>query len=466
MIRLSFHGAAQGVTGSCHLLDTGGVRLLVDCGWFQGSRDAMERNGAPFPFDPSSIDYLLLTHAHLDHCGRIPLLVDRGFTGEIIATDATRELTRLILLDSAKLQEEDARRAQRRAGRRGQSDGKPLYDTADALRAFDLFGRAARYGRTMRLKDGVTARFINAGHILGSAAVVVEAGTAKARRRILFSGDLGNDGRPILPDPTPPPEADYVVMECTYGDRRHRDMAASKAELIEVIAEALARGGNVLIPSFAMQRTQELLFCLREATESGDLPRHLPVFLDSPLAINVGSVFARHAELFQPPAEAMFRAGKDPCALPGLRYVRDASESMALNNVHGGAVIIAGSGMCTGGRIRHHFKHNLWRRNASVVFIGFAAEGTPARRIIDGAKSIRLFGEPVQVKARIHTINGFSAHADRDELLRWLSHAGTPKRVFLVHGDPRRGMAGMARVLKAAGHTAARPALGETVPLA
>ena len=464
-MKLSFHGAAQDVTGSCHLFECAGLRILIDCGMFQGSRHADEDNSDAFGFDPSEIDFLLLTHAHLDHCGRIPLLVMRGFQGEIISTEATRDLAKLIMMDSAHIQEEDASRASRRMRRQGQGDIEPLYDVSDALHALDYFGRNVVYNEALVLNDNVSARFINAGHILGSASIVIEATENGAARRIVFSGDIGNRGHPVLADPTPPPEADYVVMETTYGDRLHKGLDASVAELFDVIRQTLASGGNVIIPTFALERTQEILLYLKKAIENRELPASLPVFVDSPMAISATEIFRRHAEGFRPELRDKMLSGKNPFMLPGLRFTRQVAESMSINSVKNGAVIMAGSGMCTGGRVRHHLKHNIWRPECSVVFVGFAAKGTLARKIIDGAKDIRLQGEDIQVNARIHTINGFSAHADRQELLDWLAHAGKPKTTFLVHGDRDQGMEAMRKELELRDASAHCPNLHETVEL-
>jgi metallo-beta-lactamase family protein len=434
-MRLSFHGADRDVTGSCHLLECAGRRLLIDCGMFQGGRELDEENANAFGFDPAAIDAVLLTHAHLDHCGRLPLLVKRGFHGEIIATAATRELARIVLLDAAHLAEEDAEHGTRRRRRRGEPPAAALYTLVDAMAALDGFGRTATYGVPLQLGPGLRASFHEAGHILGSASVLLEASESGRTRRLLFSGDLGNAGRPILRDPAPP-EADVVVMESTYGDRRHRSMAASVVELCEAINATLQRGGNVIIPSFALERTQEILFHLRAATADGRLPAQLPVFLDSPMAISATEVYRRHPECFDAETAELFRNGQDPMRPAGLRLVRDPAGSMALNRIEGGAVIMAGAGMCTGGRVRHHLRHNLWRPAASVVFVGFAARGTLARRIIDGAERVSIFGEDVPVRAHVHTINGFSAHADQVELLAWHARAGGRERTILVHGEP------------------------------
>jgi metallo-beta-lactamase family protein len=464
-MKLSFHGAAQNVTGSCHLLDCAGLRVLIDCGMFQGSHHADQDNMAAFGFDPAEIDFLLLTHAHLDHCGRIPLLVKRGFRGEIITTAATHELAKLIMMDSANIQEEDAARASRHRRRKGDAMITPLYDIADALRALDFFGRGVSYDAPLVLSDQVTVRYINAGHILGSASLVLDIAENDENRRIVFSGDIGSSGHPLLADPTPPPKADIVIMETTYGDREHRDLGASVSELFGAIRETLARGGNVIIPTFALERTQEILFYLRSGIENGELPASLPVFVDSPMAISATEIFRRNSNWFKPELRDAMLSGLDPFWLPQLSFTRQVKDSMAINEIKDGAVIMAGSGMCTGGRVRHHLKHNIWRPESSVVFVGFAAEGTLARKIVDGEKVIRLGGQEIQVAAKIYTINGFSAHADRRELLNWIEHAGHPGQVFLVHGDATKGMAAMEKELTARGISAHCPALHESVEL-
>ncbi|MGD9842064.1 MAG: MBL fold metallo-hydrolase RNA specificity domain-containing protein [Steroidobacteraceae bacterium] len=435
-MKLSFHGADQGVTGSCHMVECAGKRILIDCGLYQGSHELVQDNAEDFGFDPASIDYVLLTHAHLDHCGRLPLLVKRGFRGEIICTAATRELTRVVLLDAAHLQEEEARRNVRRHLRRKNADydDQPLYTLLDAMSTFDYFGRRAVYNEGMVLAFGLAATYYDAGHILGSASVRIEHHGKDTTRSVVYSGDLGNSGRPLLRDPVPPPHADAVVMETTYGDRLHRSLPASVQELYEAVSDAFKRGGNVIIPTFALERAQEILFYLREGVASHQLPGSMQVFLDSPMAISATEIFKRHPECFDEQSKQLLSKGDDLFALPGLHLTRDTSESMALNRVTGGAVIMAGSGMCTGGRVRHHLKHNLWRRDSSIVFVGYAATGTLARRIIDGAKYISLFGEEIPVRAKIYTINGFSAHADRDELLAW-HRSINPGKTFLVHGD-------------------------------
>jgi len=436
-MKITFHGATQEVTGSCHLLECAGKRILVDCGFYQGSRELEEDNADAFGFDAASIDYLLLTHAHLDHCGRIPLLVKRGFTGEIITTSASRELARLIMLDAAGLQEEEARYLNRRARRRGKSSDfiVPLYTTLDALNALEYFGRTASYKQPLQLSADIKVTFIDAGHILGSASVLLQVTENSNQRSILFSGDLGCSGRAILRDPELPPKADIVVMETTYGDRQHKQLEPSVEELHHAINQTVKRGGSVIIPTFALERAQEILYYLHAGKELGILPEFLQVFLDSPMAISATQIFKRHPECYDEQTAELFSTGRDPFAFKGLHFTRETAESMAINQISNGAVIMAGSGMCTGGRVRHHLKHHLARERSSIVFVGYAAHGTLARSIVDGAKTVNIFGEDYPVRAQIHTIGGFSAHAGQTELLAWHRHTGNPATTFLVHGE-------------------------------
>ncbi|MFZ6674282.1 MBL fold metallo-hydrolase RNA specificity domain-containing protein [Undibacterium sp. Xuan67W] len=434
-MRLSFHGADRGVTGSCHLIECAGKYVLIDCGMYQGGRELNEENAEPFGFNAADIDFVLLTHAHLDHCGRLPLLVKRGFRGEIITTAASRELARVVMLDSAHLQEAEAQYQARKGARRGES-GKtsPLYTTNDAFRCLEFFGRTAQYGQSIKLGTGIEARFLDAGHILGSASIVIDLEEDRQHCTVAFSGDIGNAGRKLLRDPVVPVHADVVVMETTYGDRLHRPLDASIEELYQAIRDTFQRGGNVVIPSFALERAQELLYYLREGVEGGLLPQSMQVFLDSPMAISATAIFAHHHECYDENTARLFNKGQDPFHLPGLHFTRDTADSIAINRFSSGAVIMAGAGMCTGGRVRHHLKHNLWRKNSSVIFVGFASKGTLARQIIDGAKTVKIMGEEIAVKATVHTISGFSAHADRDELLAWHRKVA-PAKTFLVHGE-------------------------------
>jgi metallo-beta-lactamase family protein len=412
---------------------------LIDCGLYQGSREIAEENAGDFGFDPASVDFVLLTHAHLDHCGRLPLLTKRGFRGEIIATMATHELARLVMLDAAHLQDEARSNShQPRHGAdnkpgAGNKPADPLFTVADALKSLESFKRSAQYGEPIDLAQGARATFVDAGHILGSASILLELTEAGRTLRLLFSGDLGNAGSPLLLTPVPPPRADVVVIETTYGDRLHKTMDASIHELYGAISDALGRGGNVIIPTFALERAQDLLFMFSQGIEKDQLKPSMQVFLDSPMAITATEIFARHLEYLQPEAVRLFRKDRDPLALPGLHFTPDRVESVALNNVRG-AIIMAGSGMATGGRVQHHHKHNISREECSVIFVGFAAKGTLARQIIDGQNPAHILGDYIPVRARIYTINGFSAHADQAGLLKWHGHTGAA-RTFLTHGE-------------------------------
>ena len=411
-------------------------RILIDCGMYQGSHELDEENSQPFGFGPASIDYVLLTHAHLDHCGRLPLLAKRGFHGEIITTAASRELARLVMLDAAHLQEEDARYRARIAAR-GSSAGQaiaPLYSVLDALNSFDHFGRIAAYDEPIEVADGMRATFIDAGHILGSASIYLQLTESSQQSTVLFSGDLGKYGGPLLGDPAKPPAVASVVMETTYGDRLHKPLGPSVEEFYDALTDTFRRGGNVVVPTFALERAQELLYFLSLAIDHGRLTRSTQVFVDSPMAISATEIMRRHLDGLRPEIAKLIRDGNDPFHFPGLHFTRESAESVAINNIHGGAVIMAGSGMCTGGRVRHHLQHNLGREDSSVVFVGYAAVGTLARHIIDGAKEVEIFGERIPVRARIYTINGFSAHADQADLLAWQKQTGA-KRTFLVHGE-------------------------------
>ena len=421
------------------MIECNGKRILIDCGMFQGGRELVEENAEAFGFEAADIDYLLLTHAHLDHCGRIPLLSKRGFKGEIITTSASRELAHLVLLDSAHLQEEEAtyqsRKAARRHGNHHNKELEPLYSVLDALNSMDFFGRTASYNTTLEIAPGIRATFMDAGHILGSASIFLELEENGEKRSVLFSGDIGYSGRALLRDPIISAKADVVVMETTYGDRLHKRLDPSIEELYQNIEDTFHRGGNVIIPTFALERAQEILYFLHQGIKQNRLPASIQVFLDSPMAISATEIFEHHPESYNTETEELFHQGKNPFSLPGLHFTRETAQSIALNNISGGAIIMAGSGMCTGGRVRHHLKYNLWRENSSVIFVGYAAQGTLARHIIDGAKKVRIFREKIPVRAKIFTIGGFSAHADRDELLAWHQQTGSPQQTYLVHGE-------------------------------
>jgi metallo-beta-lactamase family protein len=434
-MQLEFYGAAGEVTGSCHLLSVGGRRLLLDCGLIQGGGDPGARNRAPFPFDAARVDAVILSHAHIDHCGRLPLLRKRGYRGPIYTNPACRDLARILLADSASMQERDAERETRHRQREGQRGRvEPLYTVDDAAAVLEQF-RTVPYGEPREVLPGVELTFRDAGHILGSSGVWLTLRENDEERRFVFSGDLGQYGSPILRDPDGGAAADFVVMESTYGGRLHRDRDATLAEFGEILRDARRDGGNVLIPAFAVGRSQEILYELAthyDAWQLGDWR----VFLDSPMAIEASAVYWRHTDLFDEEARQWGVRSRSLPPLPNLTLCRTSDESMAINRIPHGAIVIAGSGMCTGGRIVHHLKHNLSRPECDVVFTGFQAEGTLGRAIVDRREFVRIHGSLVRVAARVHTLGGFSAHGDRDDLLRWYGEIEGRPPVWLVHGEP------------------------------
>lgn len=435
---LRFLGAAGNVTGSRYLLRVGGSTLLIDCGLYQ-ERQFRSRNWDPFSFPPAEIDAILLTHAHVDHCGLIPKLVREGFRGVIYCTAATAQLLEIVLLDSAHIQEEDAehkRRRHEREGRKGPHEEKPLYTTEDAERSLGLV-RPVGYREEANVAPSVTAVFREAGHILGSAMLAVRYGDggSDGGRTILFSGDIGRWNKPILKDPTLFDAADYVITESTYGDRTHDDTDAVDDLLAEAVTWANERNGNVVIPSFAIGRTQEVLYRLNVLRLNDRIP-HLMTFVDSPMAVRVTEVFRQNAELFDEEAELLVEAHKSPFSMPNLKLVSSVAESKSINHIHGTAVILSASGMCTAGRIKHHLVHNIARRESVILFVGYQARGTLGRHILEEPSQVRIFGSMHSVRARVVQIHGFSAHADRNELLRWITALRKkPRRVFVTHGE-------------------------------
>jgi len=428
-VKLTFCGAAETVTGSCHLVEISGLKILLDCGLFQGGRDRSDRNREPFPFDPREIDAVLLSHAHLDHAGRLPLLVQRGFAGRIYCTTPTAEIAKLMLADSAHLQMEEASYRARKAKRRGETAEPPLYDMDDVLRCAELFRPINGYGEDLHLSDRISATFHDAGHILGSAAIELKTPDGN----VLFSGDLGNRHQPIVRDPSAPPRADVVLVESTYGNRRHRSMEDTVSEFQEAIDTVIPNDGNLLIPTFALERAQEVLYELFVLWRNGNLPR-CRIYLDSPLAISTTRVFARHENYFDEEGQALFSSHPNPFDFTPLRYSQTTDESKEINRASRGNIIIAGSGMCTGGRIIHHLRHNLWHEGSGILFVGYQAVGTLGRRIVEGADHVRIFGEEIRVASRVWTANGFSSHADQPILLDWIRQAD-PEHLILVHGE-------------------------------
>lgn len=433
--RLTFLGAAENVTGSRHLLETDGTRILVDCGLYQ-ERDLRGRNWDPLPGGADTLDAILLTHAHLDHCGLLPKLVKDGFRGRVYCTQATAEIAQIVLLDSAKLQEEDAvykRKRHKKEGRSGPFPEEPLYTAEDAKACFELFSPVA-FQEPVLLKGCIELTFHNAGHILGSSIIRLRS-MCDGKRIILFTGDLGRYDKPILRDPVVCKEADYVLVESTYGDRVHDQLEDIKEVLCEAINSTIKAGGNIVIPSFSIERSQELLYYLNELLREKRIP-HLMTILDSPMAIHVTEVFKRHPELYDEKMAELMKRNQSPFSFSGLKMSPTTNESKAINTIKGTVIIIAGSGMCTGGRIKHHLAANLARPESTILFVGYQAKGTLGREILDGNKEVRIFGQMFPVKARIVQAHGFSAHADRQELYTWLTHLERPPLgIFVVHGE-------------------------------
>ena len=467
--KLTFLGAARNVTGSCYLLEVDDARMLVDCGLYQ-ERKYQDRNWNPFSFRPDEIDAVFLTHAHLDHCGLLPKLVRDGYRGKIFCTQATAEIAQIILLDSAHLQEEDAAykaKRHRREGRRGPYPEVPLYTTQDAEAVIPHF-EAVEYKSCIVVKDIVEACYYDAGHVLGSATIAINITMDGEKRRILFSGDVGEPDRPIINDPAIFHEADYVVIESTYGNRTHAEHGNTdiQAQLRDCINETTKAGGNIVVPSFALERSQELLYHLNDLFLRDEIPP-VPVFLDSPMAIRITEVFKRHAELFDSEMMQHLRQGNSPFGFDNLKMVQTAEESKAINFIKGSTVIIAGSGMVTGGRIKHHLVNNISQPENTVLFIGYQAEGTLGRLLLDGIREVRLFGQTYPVRARIDKIDGFSAHADREGLLAWLSDMRTPPRcVFATHGEEKAALAFASFLSEQTGWRTQAPGYQDTVSLA
>jgi len=435
-IKLNFLGAAQSVTGSCYLVEADNIRFLVDCGLYQ-EREFRVRNWEPFPIPPETLDCVLLTHAHLDHNGLLPKLVREGFHGPIYCTAATTEITEIMLLDSANLQEEDAefkKKRHQKARRKGQYPEVPLYTIDDAKASFPLLS-PVEYRKTAIIGEGIEATFYDAGHVLGSSMIKVRIRQNGEERTILFSGDIGRWGKPILQNPTLFEEANYILVESTYGDRSLESSEDAANKLADVINATVKSRGNIVIPSFALERSQEILYYLNKFLLEDRIP-HLMVFIDSPMAVSITEVFKHHPELFDKEMVKLMRQKKSPFDFRGLNVVRTPEESKAINRIKGTVIIIAGSGMCTGGRIKHHLVTNISRKESTILFVGYQAAGTLGREIVDGAEKVRILGQHYPVKARVVQINGFSAHADKDELLKWLSSLRKqPRRLFVTHGE-------------------------------
>lgn len=460
-MKIRFLGAARKVTGSCYHLLTDGTQIIVDCGMNQGrNSDALNRE--PFKFQPEQIESLLLTHAHLDHSGLIPKLVADGFSGRILTTSATAELAEIMLLDSAHIQEKDAEWHTKKALRAGKDQVfEPLYNSGDVKACLPYFEKNG-YDSLTELSGGIKYRFNDAGHILGSASLELWFRDGSRDKKIVFSGDVGKSGNPIIRDPQPVAEADYVVVESTYGNRFHKDLEASIDELEKAIKDTFRRGGNVLVPSFAVGRTQDVLYILNRLVKEKRL-KDLDVYVDSPLADKATKIYMAHPEFFD--AETV--NGFNFRSADGMRihFTSTIEESQKINRIKSGAIIIAGSGMCEGGRIRHHFKHHIWRQECSIIFTGFQVPGTLGRYIVDGAKRAYILGEEMAIRARVYTIGGFSAHADQGELIEWLGTFTSNPRVFIVHGEEQVSLEFERVVREKLGLTTYVPHLGEELEI-
>lgn len=433
-MKITFCGAAQTVTGSSYFVETKNARFLIDCGMFQGTREEREKNRYEFFYNPAELDFMLLTHAHIDHSGLIPRLCKHGFHGRIFATNATVDLCGIMLPDSGHIQEMEAEWRNRKRARVGEPLEEPLYTAAEAMDSLQYF-TPLNYDEIQTIAPGIQVRFVDAGHILGSASIELWIEEDGKQTKLVFSGDIGQTNQPIIEDPSPIDEADVVLVESTYGMRLHEEKAARVERLKEIILHSVNTGGNLVIPAFAVERTQDLLYYIHRLQMEKKIPI-LPIYIDSPMAVSATKIFGRHPECFDDETWHLFVNDQSPFELPNLHFVRTTEESKALNEQAKGSIIISASGMCESGRILHHLKHNLWRPESHVLFVGYQAAGTLGRRLLDGAKSVKLFGEEVTVRATIHNIDGFSAHADQRGLLNWLGQFKTqPKQLFLVHGE-------------------------------
>jgi metallo-beta-lactamase family protein len=447
-MKIQFLGATRQVTGSRYLLEVNGLRILVECGLFQ-EREFLGRNWAPFPISPRKLDYVLLTHSHLDHAGLLPKLVHEGFQGKVITTTASVDLLQIVLEDSARIQEEDAaykRKRHKREGRKGPYPEVPLYTLEDAQQCFPLM-KGIVYNEFIPLNESVAVRFQDAGHILGAAMIEVRFRSGEHDRILVFSGDIGQWDKPLVQDPTLYKEADYVVMESTYGDREHQDTGDVEQLLSDVINETVEAGGNLVIPTFAIERAQELMYHLSRLVREDRIP-YLMIFLDSPMAVDVTDVFRSHKSYLDKETLQLFQEGEPPFRFPGLKLVRSTWESKAINKIKGSCIIMAGSGMCTGGRVKHHLVRNISREESTILFVGYQARGTLGRHIVDGAEEVRIHGKHYPVHARIHRIDGFSAHAGKSGLQKWVGSINpAPNKVFLTHGE-KHAVAQLAHTLK------------------
>ncbi len=447
-MKIRFLGAARGVTGSCYMMESSKIRFAVDCGLHQGNSEIEKRNWNMEVYSPGRIDFFLVTHAHIDHCGLLPKLVREGFKGRIFATPPTVDLMEVMLKDSAYIQEMEAEWKNKKRTRHGSSSVDPLYTRTDVDNTLRLLS-PVEYHEEFSPAEGINVLYKDAGHILGSSIIEIRADEERDKKvKLVFSGDLGRPDQLLMRNPSYSEAADFLFLESTYGNRDHKDEGQSREELLEAINYSYQQGQKVIIPAFALERTQEVLYSLYLLHKSGRLPQDMPIFVDSPLAIRATQIFSKHYRYFDAKTREIFKSGEDPLSIPGLKLAESSKESMAINSYRGPAVIISASGMANAGRVKHHLRHNIWKKGASIVFVGFQAKGTPGRKIVDGAKMIRILGEELAVKARVFTINGFSAHAGQSQIIQWLSNfLNQGMKVFLTHGEyeNQKVLAGLIR---------------------
>lgn len=473
-MKITFLGATKTVTGSNFLVEGAGKKFLVDCGMFQGKAEDELENEKPFLFDVNEIDFLLLTHAHIDHSGRIPKLYKEGYRNPVIATKATCDLCSIMLPDSGHIQEMESEWKNKKRKRKGQDVVEPMYNAEIAAESLEIF-RPVKYDEIIEIDENIYARFNDAGHMLGSSIIEVWIKENGEQKKIVFTGDLGNNDIPLLDSPTMIDDADYLVMESTYGGRLHMRSEDKAQDFVNIVADTIKNGGRVIIPSFAVGRTQEILYELNKYKERNDDPEFIekynvimntPVYVDSPLAISATEIFKENMDLFDEDTKKLIKSGDNPLEFPGLKFTRTSDESKALNETNEPCIIISASGMCDVGRIKHHLKHNIWNPNSTILFVGYQAPGTLGRKIVDGAQSVRIFGEEISVHARVEYIEGFSGHADQEWLLKFIySFLKKPEHIFLVHGEPEGQLVLKNKILETTKIPVTVPGYGETYNL-